>query len=80
MSEIVTVEIQVNLDTAHALTNDRRRAAVGRLIDRIVRPGRAGDPLAAILEATALRAREAGLTDAEIDAELAAYNAERRQV
>ena len=37
------------------------------------------DPLAVVLEATARQAREAGLTDDQIDAELAAYNAERRQ-
>jgi hypothetical protein len=37
------------------------------------------DPLAATLAVTARAARAAGLADDEVDAELAAYNAERRQ-
>jgi hypothetical protein len=45
----------------------------------MVRPSAKDDPLAAVLEATASEARELGLTDEDIDAELAAYNAERRQ-
>jgi hypothetical protein len=36
------------------------------------------DRLAALLEATAAEAKTAGLTDEEVEAELAAYNAERR--
>jgi hypothetical protein len=74
MSKLSKIEIPVEAATAAALSDARRREAVGRLIDRLVRPG-AGDPLIALLERTAA---EAGLTDAEIDAELAAYNAERR--
>jgi hypothetical protein len=42
-----------------------------------VRPG-ADDPLLALFERMAAAAQEAGLTKAEIAAELAAYNAERR--
>jgi hypothetical protein len=45
----------------------------------VIRPSAKDDPLAALLEATAQAARDQGLTDEEIDAELAAYNAERRQ-
>jgi hypothetical protein len=74
MSKLSKIEIPVEAATAAALSDARRRRAVGRLVDRLVRPG-AGDPLIALFERTAL---EAGLTDAEIDAELAAYNAERR--
>jgi hypothetical protein len=79
MDEITMIEVPVEPDTARALTDAHRRAAVGRLIDRIVRPTRSHDPLNAILEATSNEAHAAGLTDMEIDAELAAYNAERRQ-
>jgi hypothetical protein len=79
MNEVTTIQIPVEPATAQALADARRRAAVGRLIDRIVRPGRGDDPLASILEATARDAHEAGLTDDAVDAELAAYNAERRQ-
>ena len=57
--------------------DDRRLEAVGRLADRIVRPG-IDDPLIALLEQTAADAHKAGLTADEVQAELAAYNAERR--
>lgn len=79
MAHMTKVEVPVEAETADALVDARRREAVGRLVDRIVRPARGDDPLAALLEATARQAREAGLTDEEIDAELDAYNAERRQ-
>ncbi len=76
MSQVSKIEIPVEEATAAALTDVRRREAVGRLVDRLVRPG-ADDPLIALFERTAAEAREAGLTEAEIEAELAAYNAER---
>ena len=79
MNLSVKIEIPVEAETAQALTDAHRRAAVGRLIDRMVRPTGKDDPLAAVLEATAQQAGREGLTDDEIDAELAAYNAERRQ-
>jgi hypothetical protein len=79
VNQATTIEIPVEPDTAKALADSRRRIAVGRLIDRIVRPTRGDDPLAAILKATAREAHEAGLTDEEVGAELAAYNAERRR-
>lgn len=50
---------------------------MGRLIDRMVRPVGAADPLIAVLEATARAAHEAGLADQDIEAELVAYNAGR---
>ncbi len=77
MNEVSRIEIPVEAATATALADDRRRAAVGRLVDRIVRPG-ADDPLIALLERTAEEARQTGMTEAELEAELAAYNAERR--
>ena len=80
MSKFVTVAIPVEEETARHLAADVRRAeAVGRLVDRMVRPAGADDPLAAVLEASARAAERAGLTDAEIDAELAAHKAERRR-
>jgi len=78
MNEIVTIEIEVMPETAQALADPRRRQAVGHLVDRMVRPAAGDDPLAAVLAATRLAAREAGLTDADIDAEVAAYRAERQ--
>jgi hypothetical protein len=77
MGDATIIEIPVAPATATALADARRREAVGRLVDRLVQPG-ADDPLIALFERTATAAREAGLTEAEIDAELAAYNAERR--
>jgi hypothetical protein len=78
VNEVTKIEIPVEAETARALADDRRREAVGRLIDRMVRPTAADDPLAKVLEAAAREARDAGLTDDDIDAELAIYNAERR--
>lgn len=71
------IENAVEEATAAALSDARRREAAGRLVDRLNRPG-AGDPLIALFERTAGEAREAGSTAAEVEAELAAYNAERR--
>ena len=77
MNQVAKIEVPVEQATASALTDARRLQAVGRLIDRLVRPG-ADDPLIGLLETTAAEAGRAGLTDAEIEAELAAYNADRR--
>ena len=77
MNQLAKIEIPVEPQTAAALTDARRREAVGRLVDRLVRPG-ADDPLLALFERTAAAAHTAGLTEAEIEAELAAYHAERR--
>lgn len=77
MTRAATIEIPVQAATAEALADARRLEAVGRLVDRLVRPG-ADDPLIALFERTAEEAQAAGLTEAEIEAELAAYDAERR--
>jgi len=72
MTALSRVEIPVEEATAAALSDPRRREAVGRLVDRIVRPG-ANDPLIALFELTAAEARAAGLTEADLEAELEAY-------
>jgi len=77
MTQVQKIEIPVEEATAAALSDARRLEAVGRLVDRLVRPG-ADDPLIALFERTSAEARQAGLTEEEIDAELAAYNAERQ--
>ncbi len=79
MTELVKVEIMVAPETASALRDVRRAEAAGRILDRIVHPEIGDDPLLAVLEATRSDARAAGLTDADIDAELEAYRAERRR-
>ena len=77
MNQASKIEIPVEAATAAALSDTRRREAVGRLVDRLVRPG-TDDPLLTLLERTAAEAREAGLSETDVEAELAAYNAERR--
>ena len=77
MSQASKIEIPVEEATAAALSDRRRREAVGRLIDRLVRQG-VDDPLIALFERTAAEAQAAGLTEAEVEADLAAYNAECR--
>lgn len=74
MNEFSKIEIPVGKATAAALVDPRRLSAVGRLVDRLVQPGR-DDPLMALFEQTALTT---DLSDLEIEAELASYNAERR--
>jgi hypothetical protein len=78
VNETTRIEIPVEAETARALADARRREAVGRLVDRMVRPAAGDDPLAALLADAARQGRGAGLTDEEVDAELAAYNGERR--
>ena len=77
MNEVAKIEIPVDPATAAALSDARRREAVGRLVDRLVRPG-ADDPLMALFGRTAEEAKASGLTEEDIAAELDAYNAERR--
>jgi len=77
MNQVSKIEIPVGEATAAALSDARRLAAVGRLVDRLVSPG-ADDPLIALFERTSADAHGTGLTEDEINAELAAYNAERR--
>ena len=78
MGQLVNVTIPVDPETAAALANVRNREAVGRLISRVLLPHAGPNPLSRAIMEMKAEARGAGLSDAEIDAELAAYNAERR--
>ena len=79
MAETVMVEIPLTPEAAEALGDPERRERIGKLISRMLRPRSPGDdPLAAIFASIKSGARTDGLTEAEIEAELAAYNAERR--
>ena len=78
MSKTVDVTIPVEPETAATLEDERNREAVGRLVSRVLRPGSGPTPLARAIAAMKAEARAADLTDGDIDAELAAYNAERR--
>jgi len=78
MDKLVRVEIPVDEAAAEALKDADRRARIGRLVNQVARLDQGPEPLAAVLERTSRAAAAAGLTDEAIDAELAAYNAERR--
>lgn len=79
MPDTVLVTIEVEADIAAALDDTRTRAAMERLLTRVLRPRRGPSELAQAIADAKAEARAAGLTDADIDAELDAYNAERRE-
>ena len=79
MTKTVDVTIPVDSEAAEALKDDRNRKAIGRLVSRVLRPVSGATPLARAIKSTKAGARTAGLTDAETEAELAAYNVERRR-
>ena len=78
MDRTVDVIIPVEPEAAAALADVRNREAVGRLVSRVLRPHSGPSHLARAIAELKAEARAAGLSDADIDAELAAYNAERR--
>lgn len=79
MSDYVAVAIPVRRDVAELLRDKRRADQIGKLVSEMLRPSSpASDPLAALIREVKADARAGGLTDEEIDAELAAYNAEHR--
>lgn len=78
MDDIIDVTIPVDAEAAAALADPRNREAAGRLISRVLRPRSGPSPLAEAITEMKIGVRAAGLTDADIDAELAAYNAEHR--
>ncbi len=79
MADAVMVEIPVTPEAAEALGDLARRERVGKLVSNMLRPQSPGDdPLASVFASIKSAAQADGLTDEEIEAELAAYNAERR--
>jgi hypothetical protein len=78
MNEVVKVEIPVDVAAVPALKDPASRERIGRLISRVAWLYQGEDPLADVFARTSQAAAAAGLTDSEIDAELAAYKAERR--
>jgi hypothetical protein len=79
MGKTVDVTIPVEPEAAAARADARNREAVGRLVSRFLRAASGPTPLARAIAEMKVDARAAGLGDTDIDAELAAYNAERRE-
>jgi hypothetical protein len=79
MGDYVKIELPVTKEAAAVLADDDRRRRAGELLSRMLRPrSPEEDPLVALLAEIQGTAAARGVTDDEIDAELAAYNAERR--
>ena len=79
MDDVVEVTIPVEADAAAALAEPIKREAIGRIVSRILRPQKDADPLLIAMERLSAEAERRGLTQAILDAELEAYNAERRE-
>ncbi len=75
--QTVPVTFEVDPETAAALEDPVTRARIERLIRRTVRPASI-ERLFEVMDAMSAEAARRGLTDEILDAELAAYNAERR--
>jgi len=79
MGSTVEVTIPVDESAAMELRDAGQRAAVGRLVSRVLERRRRGaERLVEVMDRFATEARANGLTDEILEAELAAYNAERR--
>ena len=80
MPDIQTVDVTIPVEpvVAAAMGDPRTRAAMGRLVSRVLQPKVGPSPLARAIAEAQAEARASGLTDADIEAELETYNAERR--
>lgn len=78
MSDTVDVAIPVETRAATALRDAATRSLVGRVVSRMLEPASV-ERLMQAVAALKAEAQARGLTDAIIDAELAAYNAERQE-
>ena len=78
MGTTVDVTIPVDTEAAQALENPARRAAAGRYLSSLIKGGRARDLIAEAIAEAKQEARAKGLSDSEIDAELRAWQSERR--
>lgn len=79
MNEVGMVPIPLSAEAAAGLRADpATHPMMGGLADDVLRGSAQADPLLAMMEAVGRKAQAAGLTEADVDAELAAWNAERR--
>jgi hypothetical protein len=77
MSKTVDVTIPVEPEVAAAMADARNREAVGHLVSRVLRPRAGPSPLARAISDLKAEARRGGLSDMEIDTELAAHKNDR---
>lgn len=77
MDSLIDVPIPVEADVAEALVSRERREAAGRYLSHVLRHGGVHDALAEAIAEAKREAHGNGLTDADIDAELAAWRSER---
>lgn len=78
MADVVMVPIPLSREAAAALKDEAQREKIGKLVSDLLRPGTpAEDPLAALVADVKASARREGLSDKDIDAELAAHHAAR---
>jgi hypothetical protein len=77
MPDTVEVAIPVEAESAAALADERERAAVGRIVSRIMWPSPDHDLLLQAMELLGADAADRGLTPDRLAAELAAHKRER---
>jgi hypothetical protein len=77
MPDTVEIAIPVEVEAAAALADERKRAAVGRIVSRIMRPTADHDPLLQAMEQLSADAAAKGLTVEGLADELAAHKRER---
>ena len=78
MPDTVPITLEVEPDIAAALADPATRARLERLVRRTLRPVGGAERLFEVMDAIAAEAERRGLTDEILEAELAAYNAERQ--
>ena len=74
---VVRVEIPIDEKAAIGLADPNRLEAVGRSVSHMLHPTTEHNPLPALLDAGGRAAEQAGLTQQDIDQELAAWKAEQ---
>jgi len=76
-TQTVDVSIPVETTVASALDDAATRSIAGRLVSRMLQPANV-ERLFQVMDAISTEAERRGLTDEILEAELTAYNAERR--
>jgi hypothetical protein len=79
MTQWVLVPIPLSVEAAEALRDDPAKLTMASgLLNDMLRASAHGDPLVGLMQAAGRKARASGLSESDVDAELAAWNAERR--